>query len=135
MRETPATSFSVTARRGAALWLLVLALLQWPAVPPSSAQTRAVAPVRAPQGMVASASGIASRVGVEILKKGGNAVDAAAAVGAVVAGVDLLPGSGGEWFVIEVNAVPGWRALAPACGVDVAKAVVRFLAEEYRPWT
>ena len=27
---------------------------------------------------------------------------------------------------------PGWRALSEACGVDVAKAVVRFLAEEYR---
>jgi ribosomal protein S6--L-glutamate ligase len=58
---------------------------------------------------------------------------AADVVGAPVAGVDLLPGPGGVWFVIEVNAVPGWRALAPACGLDVAKAVVRFLAEEYRP--
>lgn len=60
------------------------------------------------------------------------AVRAAEAVGAVVAGVDLLPGPGGEWFVIEVNAVPGWRALGEACGLDVAKAVVRHLAEEYR---
>lgn len=60
------------------------------------------------------------------------AVRAAAATGAVVAGVDLLP-DGGGWQVIEVNAVPGWRALAPACGIDVAARVVRFLAEEYRP--
>jgi ribosomal protein S6--L-glutamate ligase len=60
------------------------------------------------------------------------AVEAAAAVGAAVAGVDLLPGPGGEWFVIEVNAVPGWRALAAASGKDIAVAVVRFLAEEYR---
>jgi glutathione synthase/RimK-type ligase-like ATP-grasp enzyme len=28
---------------------------------------------------------------------------------------------------LEVNAVPGWRALAPACGVDVAAGVVRHL--------
>jgi ribosomal protein S6--L-glutamate ligase len=60
------------------------------------------------------------------------AVQAAEAVGAAVAGVDLLPGPGGEWYVIEVNAVPGWRALATATGQDIAKAIVRFLAEEYR---
>ena len=35
------------------------------------------------------------------------------AVGCPVAGVDLLPGPRGELYVIEVNAVPGWRALAP----------------------
>ena len=58
------------------------------------------------------------------------AVRAAAAVGCPVAGVDLLPGPGGELFVIEVNAVPGWRALAPVSGVDVAAEVVRFLVEE-----
>jgi RimK family alpha-L-glutamate ligase len=57
------------------------------------------------------------------------AVRAAAAVGAPVCGVDLLPGPGGELYVIEVNAVPGWRALSEACGLDVAKAVVRFLVE------
>jgi ribosomal protein S6--L-glutamate ligase len=61
------------------------------------------------------------------------ALRAAEVVGAPVAGVDLLPGPGGEWFVIEVNAVPGWRAIAPACGLDVASAVLRFLVEEYRP--
>ena len=53
-------------------------------------------------------------------------------LGAAVAGVDLLPGPGGAWYVLEVNAVPGWRALTPVTGVDVAAALVRFLAEEYR---
>jgi ribosomal protein S6--L-glutamate ligase len=61
------------------------------------------------------------------------ALRAAEAVGCPVAGVDLLPGPGGELFVIEVNAVPGWKALAPTCGVDVAKEVVRFLTQEARP--
>jgi ribosomal protein S6--L-glutamate ligase len=56
------------------------------------------------------------------------AVRAAVAVGAVVAGVDLLPGPDGQRYVIEVNAVPGWRALAAATGVDVAAALVRFVA-------
>ena len=37
-------------------------------------------PLRAPKGMVASTSEIASRIGVEVMKKGGNAVDAAVAV-------------------------------------------------------
>jgi RimK family alpha-L-glutamate ligase len=57
------------------------------------------------------------------------ALRAAESVGAPVAGVDLLPGPGGEWYVLEVNAVPGWRALAPATGVDVAAAIVQFVAE------
>lgn len=57
------------------------------------------------------------------------ALRAAAALGAPVAGVDLLPGPFGECYVIEVNAVPGWRALAPVTGVEVATALVRFLVE------
>jgi ribosomal protein S6--L-glutamate ligase len=60
------------------------------------------------------------------------ALRAAAALATPVAGVDLLPGPGGEWYVLEVNAVPGWRALAPVAGVDVAVALVRFLTTEYR---
>ncbi|MDB5307717.1 MAG: ribosomal protein S6--L-glutamate ligase [Gemmataceae bacterium] len=58
----------------------------------------------------------------------GLAVRAAEAVGCPVAGVDLLPGPNGERFVIEVNAVPGWRALAPVSGIDIAAELVRSLA-------
>ncbi|MFL5242249.1 MAG: RimK family alpha-L-glutamate ligase [Gemmataceae bacterium] len=54
------------------------------------------------------------------------------AVHARVAGVDLMQGPDGEWYVLEVNAVPGWRALAPASGIDLATALIRFLAEENR---
>jgi ribosomal protein S6--L-glutamate ligase len=53
------------------------------------------------------------------------ALRAAEAMGADAAGVDLLPRPGGGYYVLEVNAVPGWRALAPVTGVDVAQAVVR----------
>lgn len=60
------------------------------------------------------------------------ALRAAAAVGAPVAGVDLLPGPDGGWYVLEVNAVPGWRALAPVTGMDVAAELIRFLARLVR---
>jgi ribosomal protein S6--L-glutamate ligase len=64
------------------------------------------------------------------------AIRAAEAVGCPVAGVDLLRGAVAPvprpecLFVIEVNAVPGWRALASATGVDVAKHVIQFLEEQ-----
>ena len=59
------------------------------------------------------------------------ALQAARAVGVPVAGVDLLPGPAGEWYVLEVNAVPGWRALAPVAGVDVAAGLIQFLTEDW----
>jgi ribosomal protein S6--L-glutamate ligase len=52
------------------------------------------------------------------------ALRAADAVGATAAGVDLLPGPEAEWYVIEVNAVPGWRALGRATGIDVARELI-----------
>ena len=55
------------------------------------------------------------------------AVRAAEAVGCPIAGVDLLPGPGGKLYVIEVNAVPGWRALASVTGIDIAAEVVQLL--------
>jgi ribosomal protein S6--L-glutamate ligase len=58
------------------------------------------------------------------------ALRAAAAVGAPLAGVDLLPGAGHEWYVLEVNAVPGWRSLASVTGVDIASLILRFLAHD-----
>ena len=57
------------------------------------------------------------------------AIRAATATGAIVAGVDLIQNDRGEWFILEVNAVPGWKALAPTCGIDVAKTLVQFMLE------
>jgi ribosomal protein S6--L-glutamate ligase len=51
------------------------------------------------------------------------ALRAAAVVGAHHAGVDLLPTTDG-WQVIEINAVPGWKALSTACDVDIAQRLV-----------
>jgi RimK family alpha-L-glutamate ligase len=52
---------------------------------------------------------------------------AAQAVGAPVAGVDLLPARDGRLLAIEVNAVPGWQALSDVTGADVAAKVLGFL--------
>jgi len=60
------------------------------------------------------------------------ALAAADAVGAQAAGVDLLPRPEGGYYVLEVNAVPGWRALAPTAGVDVATAMVEWLTAHGR---
>lgn len=57
---------------------------------------------------------------------------AAAAVHAPLAGVDLLPGKDGRLYAIEVNAVPGWKGLSRARGVDVARLVIDFVAAEVR---
>jgi ribosomal protein S6--L-glutamate ligase len=53
------------------------------------------------------------------------ALRAARCTGLVAGGVDLLPGPDGTWYVLEVNAVPGWRALARVCGLDVATEIIK----------
>ncbi|MCA9189438.1 MAG: RimK family alpha-L-glutamate ligase [Pirellulaceae bacterium] len=55
------------------------------------------------------------------------ALRATRAIGALVAGVDLLPAQSGKLVAIEVNAVPGWRALSQVTGVDIAARVLDFL--------
>jgi RimK family alpha-L-glutamate ligase len=52
---------------------------------------------------------------------------AAAAVGAELAGVDLLHSLGGEPFVVEVNGVPGWQGLQATTELDIAGEIVAYL--------
>lgn len=60
------------------------------------------------------------------------AVEAARAVGADYAGVDLLPSRDGAAYVLEVNGIPGWQGLQQATGIDVAGAIVNLLQSEAR---
>ena len=55
------------------------------------------------------------------------AIQAAKAVGAEFAGVDILEGRDGNRYVLEVNAVPGWRALSQTLNVDIAAAVLEHI--------
>ena len=52
---------------------------------------------------------------------------AAAAVSAPWAGVDLLPARDGSLYVLEVNAVPGWKGLAQTLNLDVAAMALEFV--------
>jgi ribosomal protein S6--L-glutamate ligase len=52
---------------------------------------------------------------------------AAKSIGAPMAGVDLLPGRDGKLYVLEVNAVPGWKALSKALDIDIARITLEFV--------
>jgi gamma-glutamyltranspeptidase/glutathione hydrolase len=80
-----------------------------------------LSPVRAKNGIVSSEQGLASQVGLNVLKRGGNAVDAAVAVGFALAVVLPHAGNiGGGGFMLIHDAKSGknialdFRELAPA---------------------
>lgn len=56
------------------------------------------------------------------------ALRASSAVGTRIAGVDILYDRSGAGYVIEVNGVPGWRALARVTACDVARELISSLA-------
>src|SRR6267378_5371403 len=91
---------------------------------PHPASTAALAasrePVRAKHGIVASTNEVASRVGVDIMKRGGNAVDAAIAVAFALAVTHPAAGNlgGGGFMMIRLKdgrtTAIDYREMAPS---------------------
>lgn len=55
------------------------------------------------------------------------ALHAAEAVDGDVVGVDILPARDGRDYLLEVNAVPGWRGVAASLNCDVARLIVDYV--------
>ncbi|MFL6336242.1 MAG: gamma-glutamyltransferase [Pyrinomonadaceae bacterium] len=116
----------MTARNILVRLLLVLLFFVSPAAPLLGVGDGGVAraasrePVRAPHGMVASTSRLASQAGVDVLKRGGNAVDAAVAVALALTVTYPAAGNigGGGFMMIRLRdgrtTAIDYREMAPA---------------------
>lgn len=108
------------------IWIVTAAFLATPLgflshgfiLPAAAAASRE--PVRAKHGMVASTSQIASQIGVDVMKRGGNAVDAAIAVALALAVTYPAAGNlgGGGFMMIRLSngktTAIDYREMAPA---------------------
>lgn len=107
-------------RAMAAVLFAAIAFVQvWPA--PGYQEPVKKAPVVANRGMVASAHALASQAGVDIMKAGGNAIDAAVAAAFAIGVVEPnASGIGGEGMLVLYRADKKWmvaidyRSAAPA---------------------
>lgn len=83
--------------------------------------------VRAPHGMVASSQPLASQTGLEVLKRGGNAVDAAIAMAAVLNVTEpMMTGIGGDMFALVY-----WSQTKELRGLNASGRGLRALDLDY----
>src|SRR5688572_6183676 len=110
-------------RRVALIVALVICFFNTSLVPlvgPSSVLGASRDPARAKRGIVASTNEVASRVGVDVMRRGGNAVDAAIAVGFALAVTHPAAGNlgGGGFMMIRLKngktTAIDYREMAPA---------------------
>jgi len=95
---------TLSPRRPAAVCLLALAVAFAVGGAGGEASAASPAPVAAKNGMVVSAQHLATEVGVDVLRKGGNAIDAAVAVGYALAVVYPAAGNlgGGGFMTLQL---------------------------------
>src|SRR5206468_5077627 len=102
-----------------------------------------VAPVGGEHGMVVTAHQLATKVGVDVLKRGGNAVDAAVAVGYAMAVVYPAAGNLGGGGFMTIQLADGRKTFldfrekaplvpAPNMYLDSAVNVIKGRSEERR---
>ncbi len=118
MKRTRRTHLALSAAIALATILVPFAGLRTELQPTSLAASRD--PVRAKHGIVASTNEVASRVGVDIMKRGGNAIDAAIAVAFALAVTHPAAGNlgGGGFMMIRLKngktTAIDYREMAPA---------------------
>jgi gamma-glutamyltranspeptidase/glutathione hydrolase len=92
-----------------------------------STQTAGRSVVRAQNGMVASSQPLASLTGIEVLKRGGNAVDAAIAMAAVLNVTEpMMTGIGGDMFALVY-----WSKTKELKGLNASGRAPRALSIDY----
>jgi len=96
-----------------------------PTAPSTAAPPTRIVPVTAPHGMVVTQEAHATRVGVDVLRRGGNAVDAAVAVGFALAVTLPKAGNlgGGGFMMVHLAARDGQPAIDVA--IDFREAAPR----------
>ncbi len=55
---------------------------------------------------------------------------AAAACDVAIGGVDIVTDRGGDRYVLEINAVPGWRTLSRVAEVDIASEIIDWVVQQ-----
>ena len=114
--------------------VIAIVLVMLPAINSQTAQKRSTSQlragrsvVRAQNGMVASSQPLASQLGLDVLKRGGNAVDAAIAMAAMLNVTEpMMTGVGGDAFALVY-----WAQTKELKGLNASGRAPRGLTREH----